>query len=62
MSGLFRDGSEDLASPGGWWLLFEPELHLGNDILVPDLAGWRREHLPVLRDLPYFETSTRLGV
>ena len=26
--------------PGGWWILDEPELHLGNDILVPDLAGW----------------------
>ncbi|MBU2754232.1 hypothetical protein HFU84_11500 [Acidithiobacillus sp. CV18-2] len=32
--------------PGGWWILDEPELHLGTDILVPDLAGWRREHLP----------------
>jgi Uma2 family endonuclease len=32
--------------PGGWWLLPEPELHLGRDILVPDLAGWRRERMP----------------
>jgi Uma2 family endonuclease len=40
--------------PGGWWLLFEPELHLGEDVLVPDLAGWRRERLPVLPDLPFF--------
>ena len=32
--------------PGGWLLLFEPELHFGNDVLVPDLAGWRRERLP----------------
>jgi Uma2 family endonuclease len=32
--------------PGGWWLLFEPELHLADDVLVPDLAGWRRERLP----------------
>jgi len=29
--------------PGGWWILDEPELHLGNDVIVPDLAGWRRE-------------------
>ena len=43
--------------PGGWWILFEPELHLGSDILVPDLAGWRRERLPVLRDVPYFEQA-----
>lgn len=43
--------------PGGWWILFEPELHLGADILVPDLAGWRRERLPVLRDVPYFDLA-----
>ena len=37
--------------PGGWLLLFErPELHLRSDILVPDLAGWRRERMPVLVD------------
>lgn len=34
--------------PGGWILLDEPELHLGGDVLVPDLAGWRRERMPVL--------------
>jgi Uma2 family endonuclease len=34
--------------PGGWLILDEPELHFGNDVLVPDLAGWRRERLPVL--------------
>ncbi|MBI5516341.1 MAG: Uma2 family endonuclease [Deltaproteobacteria bacterium] len=34
--------------PGGWTILPEPELHLGPlpDIVVPDLAGWRREHTP----------------
>ncbi len=40
--------------PGGWWILDEPELHLGDDILVPDLAGWRRDRLPVLPDAAYF--------
>jgi hypothetical protein len=34
--------------PGGWLILDEPELHFGNDVLVPDLAGWRRERLPTL--------------
>lgn len=34
--------------PGGWWLLDEPELHLGDDVLVPDIAGWRRERMPLL--------------
>ncbi|MFP2901324.1 Uma2 family endonuclease [Corallococcus sp. 4LFB] len=32
--------------PGGWIILSEPELHLGKDVLVPDLAGWRRERVP----------------
>lgn len=40
--------------PGGWRILAEPELHLGADVLVPDLAGWRRERLPVLPDTAYF--------
>ena len=39
--------------PGGWWIVFEPELHLGEDILVPDLAGWRRERMPDYPDTAY---------
>lgn len=38
----FRRGQ---GGPGGWWILDEPELHLGSSVLVPDLAGWRRERL-----------------
>lgn len=36
--------------PGGWLFLAEPELHLGDDVVVPDLAGWRRDRLPNLPD------------
>jgi Uma2 family endonuclease len=32
--------------PGGWWVLDEPELHLGADVLVPDVAGWRKTRMP----------------
>lgn len=32
--------------PGGWYIVDEPELHFGEDVLVPDLAGWRVERLP----------------
>jgi Uma2 family endonuclease len=39
-----------LGGPGGWWLLDEPELHLGDDVLVPDLGGWRRQRMPRLPD------------
>jgi Uma2 family endonuclease len=40
--------------PGGWRILFEPELHLADDVLVPDIAGWRRERLPALPERAYF--------
>ena len=40
--------------PGGWWIIFEPELHLEEGILVPDLAGWRRERMPELPESAYF--------
>jgi Uma2 family endonuclease len=48
----FRRGK---GGPGGWVFLDEPEVHLGDDIVVPDLAGWRRERMPVMTtELPYF--------
>lgn len=43
--------------PGGWWILDEPELHLGGDVLVPDLAGWRRTRLPEFPDTPAFTVT-----
>ena len=39
---------------GGWLILLEPELHLGEDILVPDVAGWRRERMPAPPETAYF--------
>ena len=43
--------------PGGWWIIDEPELHFGappdEDILVPDVAGWRRERMPECPDTAY---------
>jgi Uma2 family endonuclease len=42
--GQFDSGPGD--EGGGWVILDEPELHLGADILVPDLAGWRVERFP----------------
>ena len=43
----------DAGGPGGWWIIDEPEVHLGEDILVPDLAGWRRERMPDFFDAAY---------
>ena len=43
--------------PGGWWILDEPEIHFipHREVLVPDLAGWRRQRLPTIPDIPHFE-------
>jgi len=34
---------------GGWWIFTEPEVHFARDeeVTVPDLAGWRRERMPM---------------
>ena len=35
--------------PGGWWFASEAELELArNEVFRPDVAGWRRERMPVL--------------
>jgi Uma2 family endonuclease len=55
-SGLFgtfdRRGG---GTPGGWIVLFEPELHIVGQVLVPDVAGWRHDRMPVLPDAPFIE-------
>jgi Uma2 family endonuclease len=48
----FDDGE---GGPGGWWIVVEPELHLGRQVLVPDVAGWRRENMPVYPDSTAFD-------
>ncbi len=50
--------SRGRGGPGGWWIIDEPEIHFvhKSDVVVPDLAGWRRERLPVLPDDVPFST------
>ena len=47
LGGPFQIG---IGGPGGWWIVFEPELSLGvdpdYDPIVPDLAGWRWQTMP----------------
>ncbi|CAN5747039.1 hypothetical protein BH23PSE1_BH23PSE1_18380 [soil metagenome] len=54
IGGAYDDGQD---GPGGWWIIFEPELHLGPDVLVPDLAGWRRERMPEFPDAPWSDLA-----
>jgi Uma2 family endonuclease len=42
--------------PGGWIFMSEPELHFGANVVVPDIAGWRRERLPVMPETAFVET------
>jgi len=48
----FDDDPSRPGAVGGWWILIEPELHLGEDVLVPDLAGWRRTRMPAIPNAP----------
>jgi Uma2 family endonuclease len=50
----FRRGR---GGPGGWIFMVEPELHLGPHVVVPDLAGWRRERMPAEVETAWIETS-----
>ena len=56
--GPFQRGK---GGPGGWWILDEPELHFpnpaarsGKDVVVPDLAGWRKSRMPRVPRVPFF--------
>ena len=50
----FDDGER---GPGGWVVLSEPELHLGDAVVVPDVAAWRRERLPAVPDRPWLDLA-----
>jgi Uma2 family endonuclease len=43
--------------PGGWVILAEPELHVVGQVMVPDLAGWRRDRMPEVRNVPFFDLA-----
>ncbi len=53
ITGPFGRGTD---GPGGWIFMVEPELHLGPHVVVPDLAGWKRERLTPFPETAYIET------
>jgi len=55
LHGPFNRGQA--GGPGGWILLDEPELHLHEDVLVPEIAGWRRIRVPELPDTAAFDLT-----
>ena len=55
---IFNPFDKGKGGPGGWWILDEPEIHFQGDVLVPDLAGWKKEIVPVLSTSKhYFEIA-----
>jgi Uma2 family endonuclease len=50
IAGQYDSGA---GGPGGWWIVYELELHLGRDVVVPDWAGWRRSRVPMMPDAPW---------
>jgi Uma2 family endonuclease len=53
LSTRYEDGE---GGPGGWIFLIEPELHLGSDVLVPDVAGWKADRLSSEPSEPFIKT------
>lgn len=51
---LFSPFDRGRGGPGGWWIIDEPELHLSEDVLVPEIAGWRRETMAVFPSGAFF--------
>ncbi len=47
LGGPFQKG---MGGPGGWFFLIENEVTFGESLLVPDIAGWRRERMAVTPD------------
>ena len=54
LTGPFQHGRN---GPGGWLFFIEPEIKFGGDILVPDIAGWRRERLRAAPERNYIEVA-----
>jgi Uma2 family endonuclease len=61
MSGLFGDlfspFQRGRGGPGGWIIVVEPELHFADDVIVPDLAGWKRERMPRMPDTAFLDLA-----
>ncbi len=54
---VFGRGEGGGHGPGGWWIVCDPEVHVDDDVVVPDLAGWRRARLPVVPDVAFVELA-----
>lgn len=54
LMGPFHKGK---GGPGGWVIMMEPEIHLADHILVPDIGGWKRDKIPAITNETFFSIS-----
>ena len=59
LAGPFQKGR---GGPGGWIFIDEPELRLGPHVVVPDIAGWRRERLHDCPETAYYRDCAGLDL
>lgn len=50
-------GRRGRGGPGGWVILDEPEVHIVGQVVVPDIAGWRREHMPQVPEAAFVDVA-----
>jgi Uma2 family endonuclease len=43
--------------PGGWIIMIEPEIHLAENIIVPDIGGWKRDRIPEITNETFFSVA-----
>lgn len=57
---VYRQVDDDDDPPDGWVILMEVEIWFGKNqknLLVPDIAGWRRKRMPVMPDVQTIELA-----
>jgi len=61
LGGPFHKGR---GGPGGWWIIYEPEVHFVHnaEVVVLDWAGWRRERMPYSPEDQRFKVVPNLGM
>ncbi|MFT7578037.1 MAG: Uma2 family endonuclease [Alphaproteobacteria bacterium] len=52
IGGPFQKGR---GGPGGWIILDEPEIQVNGHVIVPDIAGWRQQRMPMLPTTASFQ-------
>jgi len=58
---LFGPFAQGLNGPGGWVILAEPNILFGEQLLIPDLAGWEKDRFVAPSEGPYILSPDWIG-